>query len=67
MKKLEGSPIRRIGYIRWLRNLAVGLGNTRRAYISAGTDTSQLDLALQARISHPSELVQEHIRWALDL
>ena len=52
-----GSPIRRTGYENWLRNLAVGLGN-------APTSDAVLD-ALQSRVHYPSELVQEHVRWAL--
>ncbi|MGH8669970.1 MAG: tRNA epoxyqueuosine(34) reductase QueG [Burkholderiales bacterium] len=56
-QRLRGSPIRRIGYERWLRNLAVGLGNapTSKAVIEA----------LRARENHASELVREHVRWAL--
>lgn len=55
--RLAGSPIRRIGYERWLRNLAVALGNapSRPAVISA----------LRARADHPSALVREHVAWAL--
>ena len=53
---LAGSPIRRIGYERWLRNLAVGLGN------SAPTDANRH--ALAARRDHPSALVREHVAWA---
>jgi epoxyqueuosine reductase len=66
MQRMEGSPIRRIGYERWLRNLAVGLGN------AAGTDGGrlcgdmQMVAALEARLQHPSELVREHVRWALE-
>lgn len=52
-----GSPIRRTGYERWLRNLAVGLGNA--------PSTIQVLEALKARLEHPSELVREHVRWAL--
>lgn len=60
-RRLEGSPIRRIGHERWLRNLAVGLGNAlRRNPGDAG-----LAAALKARASHPSELVREHVAWAL--
>jgi epoxyqueuosine reductase len=55
--KLAGSPIRRIGYERWLRNLAVGLGN-------AGTSPAVV-AALEARRSDPSALVREHVEWAL--
>jgi epoxyqueuosine reductase len=56
-ERLEGSPIRRIGYERWLRNLAVGLGN-------APTSPEVIE-ALHARASHPSALVREHVHWAL--
>jgi len=60
-RRLEGSPIRRIGHERWLRNLAVGLGN------AAGTMPGQVDIvaALRARAAHPSALVREHVAWAL--
>ena len=53
----EGSPIRRIGHERWLRNLAVGLGNA--------TTSIPVIEALKARRAHPSELVREHVEWAL--
>ena len=56
-RRLEGSPIRRIGHERWLRNIAVALGN-------AGT-TPEVVEALQARAQHPSALVREHVAWAL--
>ena len=56
-ERLRGSPIRRIGYERWLRNLAVGLGNAPA--------TREVVEALRAREDHPSELVREHVRWAL--
>ena len=56
-QRLRGSPIRRIGYERWLRNLAVGLGN-------APTSTQVVE-ALRTRADHPSALVREHVRWAL--
>ena len=55
--RLRGSAIRRIGYERWLRNLAVGLGNAPRS--------AQVLAALQARAAHPSALVREHVAWAL--
>lgn len=58
---LEGSPIRRIGHERWLRNLAVGLGNAA----AQTPGESAIVAALQARADHPSELVREHVRWAL--
>ena len=56
-ERLRGSPIRRIGYERWLRNLAVGLGNAPTTLEVVG--------ALRARENHPSALVREHVRWAL--
>ncbi|GAB6040646.1 tRNA epoxyqueuosine(34) reductase QueG [Endothiovibrio diazotrophicus] len=57
LKNLEGSPIRRIGHERWLRNLAVALGN--------GPATAEARAALTARTGHPSELVREHVAWAI--
>jgi len=63
-RRLEGSPIRRIGHERWLRNIAVALGNAL-----AKTDTSDsrtpIMAALEGRKDHPSALVREHIAWAL--
>jgi epoxyqueuosine reductase len=56
-RRLEGSAIRRIGHERWLRNLAVALGN-------APGDRAVLR-ALEARRSHPSQLVGEHVAWAI--
>jgi epoxyqueuosine reductase len=57
LKNTEGSAIRRIGYECWLRNIAVALGN-------APTSADVVDV-LKTRIDHPSELVREHVRWAL--
>jgi epoxyqueuosine reductase len=63
-RRLEGSPIRRIGHERWLRNMAVGMGNAlRQAQDPAMVEA--LRAALQARLGHPSEVVREHIEWAL--
>ncbi len=58
LERTAGSPIRRTGYKGWLRNLAVGLGN-------APTSKRVID-ALQSRLDYPSDIVQEHVRWALD-
>jgi len=55
--RLAGSAIHRIGHERWLRNLAVGLGNA--------PGSSQVVAALASRRDHPSELVREHVAWAL--
>lgn len=55
--RTEGSAMRRIGHERWLRNIAVALGN-------APTDAEVIE-ALRARADHPSALVREHVAWAL--
>ncbi|WP_148863481.1 tRNA epoxyqueuosine(34) reductase QueG [Marinobacter fonticola] len=57
LKRTEGSAIRRTGYEGWLRNLAVGLGNA--------PSTIPVVEALRQRADHPSELVREHVQWAL--
>ena len=57
LKKTEGSAIRRIGYACWLRNIAVALGNAPA--------TPEIINALQSKKDDPSELVREHVRWAL--
>jgi epoxyqueuosine reductase len=57
--RMEGSAIRRIGHERWLRNLAVGLGN---APTSPGVVA-----ALKARRDHPSVMVRNHVEWALKM
>lgn len=57
LAKTEGSPIRRIGYHSWQRNLAVALGNakTEPAIVNALTD----------KLATASDMVKEHIEWAL--
>jgi epoxyqueuosine reductase len=55
--RLRGSAIYRIGYERWLRNIAVALGN------AAGTP--EVLAALESRREDPSALVREHVAWAL--
>jgi len=55
--KLAGSAIRRIGYQQWLRNIAVGLGNAPYS--------DEIVQALQARADDPSDMVREHVQWAL--
>ncbi|HEY3432396.1 MAG TPA: tRNA epoxyqueuosine(34) reductase QueG [Rhodocyclaceae bacterium] len=55
--RLAGSAIRRIGHERWLRNIAVGLGN--------GPATAEALAALHQRTDHPAPLVQEHVAWAI--
>lgn len=63
LKNTEGSAIRRIGHERWLRNLAVGLGNAGASPATKGDST--IVAALQSRAQHSSELVREHVNWAL--
>jgi len=58
LKRTEGSPIRRIGHQSWLRNIAVALGN-------AATSEAVIE-ALQSRKQHDSEVVREHVEWALN-
>jgi epoxyqueuosine reductase len=88
-RRTEGSAIRRIGYERWLRNLAVALGNCSAAVpdsalppasvqsslrystsipgVVGNAPASAADVvgALSTRVEHPSEVVREHVRWAL--
>ncbi len=61
-QRLEGSPIRRIGHVCWLRNLAVGLGNAAATM----RGDAQVVAALRERMAHPSPLVREHVAWALE-
>ena len=56
-RRLEGSAIRRIGHQRWLRNIAVALGNAPHSETAVA--------ALSARADDPSPLVREHVQWAL--
>ena len=81
MRNMEGSPIRRIGHERWLRNLAVGLGNAAENGNESGDDSGKesgadrvannarsapdIVAALTARLQHASPLVREHVEWAL--
>jgi len=58
----EGGPIRRIGHERWLRNVAVALGNALR---TNPADNPELVASLTQRVEHPSALVREHVAWAL--
>ena len=60
----RGSPIRRIGYERWLRNLAVGLGNLRDTDAEPAL-LARARQALSARLDDRSSLVREHVAWAL--
>jgi epoxyqueuosine reductase len=57
LRRTEGSAIRRTGWLGWLRNIAVALGNAPA--------TPAVLAALESRRAHPSELVREHVAWAL--
>ena len=57
LKRTEGSAIHRIGYDCWLRNIAVALGNAPKS-------AAIID-ALESRLRHNSEMVREHVIWAL--
>ena len=57
LARTQGSAMRRIGYEQWLRNIAVALGNA--------PSNPSIVKSLQTRAEHPSELVREHVRWAL--
>jgi epoxyqueuosine reductase len=56
-ERMQGSAIYRIGYERWLRNIAVALGNAPA--------TAAVRAALLARRDHASAVVREHVGWAL--
>jgi epoxyqueuosine reductase len=57
LDRTEGSAIRRIGYECWIRNIAVALGNA--------PTSEEVLRALTSRREDPSELVREHVGWAL--
>lgn len=58
LKRTEGSAIRRIGYDCWLRNIAVALGNAPRS--------EKILSALHAQLPKSSDMVKEHILWAIE-
>ena len=55
--RTEGMALRRLGYERWLRNIAVALGNA--------PSSPAVEAALASRRHHPSPLVREHVAWAM--
>ncbi len=65
LSKHEGSPIRRIGYQSWRRNLAVGMGNALRSSNMDAIRKEKIITALQQALPGASELLKEHIEWAL--
>jgi len=57
MARTEGSAIRRIGHTQWRRNIAIALGNANTS--------EDVVKALTSAVDDPSEVVREHVRWAL--
>lgn len=57
LRRTEGSPIRRSGYARWMRNLAIALGNA--------PTTPGVVAALESRRNVDDAMVREHVEWAL--
>jgi len=55
--RMAGSAIYRIGYVQWLRNIAIGLGNA--------TSSSAVVAALETRQDDSNALIREHVAWAL--
>jgi epoxyqueuosine reductase len=66
LSRHEGSPIRRIGYESWRRNLAVGMGNALRSLNLDRDNKEKLIIALQEALPSASEMLKEHIEWALE-
>jgi len=65
LRRTEGSAIRRIGFTRWRRNLAVGIGNALRSPGLAAEEGAALRAALRQDRAAAAPLVREHIDWAL--
>ena len=66
LRLTEGSAIRRIGHVRWLRNLAIAIGNALRAETALPVHEQQaLRTALQQWSAHPNEVVKDSVAWAL--
>ena len=58
LAKTEGMPLRRLSYERWLRNLAIAMGNAPRS--------ASVVEALERRAEHADPVVREHVAWALE-
>jgi len=61
---MAGSALARIGHERWLRNIAVALGNMATPGVAGAAHLRSI-VALQQRVNHPSAMVREHVQWAL--
>lgn len=65
LSKHEGSPIRRIGYEAWRRNLAVGIGNALRSETLDDSVREKIIGDLKQVLPNTSDMLKEHIEWAL--
>jgi epoxyqueuosine reductase len=65
LSKHEGSPIRRIGYEAWRRNLAVGMGNALRSETLDSGAREKIIGGLKQVLPNASDMLKEHIEWAL--
>ena len=65
LRRTEGSPIRRIGHWRWVRNLAVAAGNALRSGLS-GEEAAVLHQALAAHQPGADAVLAEHLQWAIN-
>jgi epoxyqueuosine reductase len=65
LQHTEGSPIRRIGHARWLRNVALAMGNALAGTGLSAAQRQAMRQSLQRRADHPSTVVQEQVAWAL--
>lgn len=65
LRRTEGSAIRRIGHVRWLRNLVLAAGNALASGQLPAPEAQALRQALQHWAQHPSEVVQEQVQWSM--
>ena len=65
LSKHEGSPIRRIGYESWRRNLSVGMGNALRSASLDDGVREKITIGLKRGLTNASDMLKEHIEWAL--
>jgi epoxyqueuosine reductase len=65
LSRHEGSPIRRIGYESWRRNLAVGMGNALRSASLDDGVKEKITIGLKQVLPSASDMLKEHIEWAL--
>jgi epoxyqueuosine reductase len=63
---MQGSAIYRIGYERWVRNIVIALGNLLRAPSCDDAMRQQVIILLENRKLSTTDLVIEHINWALE-